>query len=371
MTDAQSRFGRSQRSACSSDTPRRAGIILELVAADPRDAEILAVAVAEIEARHRRGRQHREILGQRHPAGIAAEHVEQDRLEAVVGAGRIARAPGGSRDISRGSAARSRNARRHSPTAGCGPRRGALRRSFRPAGRPAPSTGCRNNRRWSALNRSRCGSSPWIPTAKPPIQSSPSGLMKSARHMLARPSRFFTCWRRKGSRVQSLPASTSTSSPSRLQRHRPTVALRRHPALGDDLVEHRLRVGEQAARAFADHSDRRGSRDNCRPAPTRGRRASSRSTPSRSLSGHSPKWWSPGYCGARRLARRIVGKGVGARLLERRELAVAAALARLAQLVVIVRGVRDQRLALRVARPATKRRRPRGWRRGRGSPGPA
>ena len=65
---------------------------------------------------------------------------------------------------------------------------------------------------------------PWIPTANPPIQSSPSGSMKSARHMFGRPSRFFTCWRRKGTRTQSLPARTSTSSPSRWHRHRPTVA---------------------------------------------------------------------------------------------------------------------------------------------------
>src|SRR5438105_15343469 len=39
-----------------------AGIILKLVAADPGDAEILAVAVTEIEAGHGRGRKHREIL---------------------------------------------------------------------------------------------------------------------------------------------------------------------------------------------------------------------------------------------------------------------------------------------------------------------
>ena len=32
-----------------------------------------------------------------------------------------------------------------------------------------------NNRRWSSAKRFRCGSSPWIPTANPPIQSSPSG----------------------------------------------------------------------------------------------------------------------------------------------------------------------------------------------------
>src|SRR5947209_1392344 len=40
-------------------------IILQLVAADSRHTEILAVAVAEVEARNGRCRQHREILGQR------------------------------------------------------------------------------------------------------------------------------------------------------------------------------------------------------------------------------------------------------------------------------------------------------------------
>src|SRR5206468_3351888 len=66
-------------------------IILELIAADPSDPEILAVAMPEIEARHRRRRQHREILGQLDAAGVLAEHVEQDRLEAVIWAGRVAR----------------------------------------------------------------------------------------------------------------------------------------------------------------------------------------------------------------------------------------------------------------------------------------
>src|SRR5436190_12337716 len=67
------------------------GVILELVAADARHSEILAVAVAEIKTRHRRCREHREILGQRNLARIAAEHLEQHRLQAVIGAGRIAR----------------------------------------------------------------------------------------------------------------------------------------------------------------------------------------------------------------------------------------------------------------------------------------
>src|SRR5206468_9524779 len=69
--------------------PRR--IILELVAPDPRDAEILAVAMPEIEAGHSGGRKHREILGQRDFARVPTEHLEQQRLEAVVRAGGVAR----------------------------------------------------------------------------------------------------------------------------------------------------------------------------------------------------------------------------------------------------------------------------------------
>jgi hypothetical protein len=44
-----------------------------------------------------------------------------------------------------------------------------------------------------------------------------------------------------------------TSSPSRRQRHRPTVPRGGQPMLGDDPVEHRLGVGEQARGALADH----------------------------------------------------------------------------------------------------------------------
>src|SRR4051794_1788431 len=46
------------------------GIVLELVAADAGDAEILAVAVPEIEAGDGGGRKHREILGQGDLAGL-------------------------------------------------------------------------------------------------------------------------------------------------------------------------------------------------------------------------------------------------------------------------------------------------------------
>src|SRR5438132_4750957 len=67
------------------------GVFLELIPPDARYTEILAIAVAEIEARHRGRREHREILRERHLAGMTAEHVEQDRLQTVVRAGRIAR----------------------------------------------------------------------------------------------------------------------------------------------------------------------------------------------------------------------------------------------------------------------------------------
>src|SRR5690348_9332256 len=66
-------------------------IFLELVAADLRHSEIVAVAMAEVEARDRRGWKHREILGERDLPGITAEHVEQDWLQTVVGTGRVAR----------------------------------------------------------------------------------------------------------------------------------------------------------------------------------------------------------------------------------------------------------------------------------------
>src|SRR4051794_6556613 len=52
--------------------PAARGIILELIAPDACHPEILAVAVAEVEAGHGRGRKHREILGQRHFGRVAA-----------------------------------------------------------------------------------------------------------------------------------------------------------------------------------------------------------------------------------------------------------------------------------------------------------
>src|SRR3546814_11534078 len=66
-------------------------IFFELVASDPRDAEILAFGMPEIKAADRRGRQHRKAFGEYQPGILArGEQVEQDRLQTMVGAGRIA-----------------------------------------------------------------------------------------------------------------------------------------------------------------------------------------------------------------------------------------------------------------------------------------
>jgi len=68
------------------------GVVIELVAADARHAEIRRVGMGEIVARHRRRRQHGEALGQAE-AGVLAgvQQPEQLGLLAVVGAGGVAR----------------------------------------------------------------------------------------------------------------------------------------------------------------------------------------------------------------------------------------------------------------------------------------
>ena len=204
-----------------------------------------------------------------------------------------------------------------------------------------------------------------MPTAKPPIQSSSSGLMKSARHMFARPSRFLTCWRRKGRRVQSLPARTSTSSPSRLQRHSPTVAFGVTQRSAMMLVEHRLRVLEQVARAFADHGIVEDGRISAGqfPCAEEGRPVDRRLQIAQRPFAELVK---PGPLRRRRLAGGIERKGVGARFLERGELALARS-AR-ATCAACRNHRRYWRSAARAGyrKRARRRPRPRGWRRGRG-----
>src|SRR5262249_35704308 len=75
------------------DAPALAfGVVLDLVALDLADAEIVALRVAEIEPAHRCARPHRKALRELDPdAALAVEQVEQGRLLAVIGLRGIAR----------------------------------------------------------------------------------------------------------------------------------------------------------------------------------------------------------------------------------------------------------------------------------------
>ena len=65
-------------------------VVLELVVADPPDREVARLGVREVDAADRRSRRHREALGQLDPNLARAEQVEELRLLAVIGAGRVA-----------------------------------------------------------------------------------------------------------------------------------------------------------------------------------------------------------------------------------------------------------------------------------------
>ncbi len=67
-----------------------ARVVLELIASDPADVEVLRLRVAEVQAAHRGRRQHRERLGQRDADSRRVEQPEQRGLLAVIGTGRIA-----------------------------------------------------------------------------------------------------------------------------------------------------------------------------------------------------------------------------------------------------------------------------------------
>src|SRR5713101_6944095 len=68
------------------------GVILDLVALDLADAEIVALGVAEIEPAHRRARPHREAFRELDPdPPLAVEQREQGGLLAVIGLRRITR----------------------------------------------------------------------------------------------------------------------------------------------------------------------------------------------------------------------------------------------------------------------------------------
>ena len=134
---SSARFGASQRSASSTDMPLRCGVVLELVAPDPPEAEVGRLRMPEVVAADRGARQHRERLGQA-DAGprLGVEQLEERPLLGVVRAGRVAgRRPDAlvalGDEVLVGQAPR----RARSPTARGGRARGAARRRPRPAGR--------------------------------------------------------------------------------------------------------------------------------------------------------------------------------------------------------------------------------------------
>ncbi len=70
--------------------PLPSRIVLDLVATDLADAEVLRFGSPEVAAAHRRGRQHREALRQRDPrVRLGTQQIEQHPFLGVVGTGRI------------------------------------------------------------------------------------------------------------------------------------------------------------------------------------------------------------------------------------------------------------------------------------------
>src|SRR5262245_13440349 len=66
-------------------------IVLDLVALDLADAEVVRVRVAEVETGHGRARPHREALGQLHADALATDQGEQRGLLGMIGLRRVAR----------------------------------------------------------------------------------------------------------------------------------------------------------------------------------------------------------------------------------------------------------------------------------------
>ena len=70
--------------------PLRLRVVLDLVRADALDREVLRLRMREVESADRRRRRHRERFGEIQALRARIEQVEQPRLLAVIGAGRIA-----------------------------------------------------------------------------------------------------------------------------------------------------------------------------------------------------------------------------------------------------------------------------------------
>jgi hypothetical protein len=187
-----------------------------------------------------------------------------------------------------------------------------------------------------------------MPTAKPPIQSSPSGLMKSARHMLGRPFALLHLLRREG-QPEPLVASEDRDSrrPSRMQRQkarpwrlgsRPSV----QAMIWSSIAAHR-RTGSRALSPTDRIVEDRG----IGPASSHARKNGVQSIDRlQSFSCHRRYDGVPDIAG-RRLARRVERKAVRAA-----SSIVASSLGRSARAICGAchnrRPCRDERLALRV-----------------------
>ena len=142
--------------------------------------------------------------------------------------------------------------------------------------------------------------------------------MKSARHMFARPFALLHLLAQEGQAglvVAGEDEDVVALAPAAPQADR---AARGQPMLGDDPVEHRLGVGEQAARALADHLvvEDRGIIAGQLPGAEEGRPVDTVAQVARAASRRSCA--RPGCCGGGALPVGIAGEGVGARLVERR-----------------------------------------------------
>ena len=302
--------------------------------------------MAEVEAGDGRGREHGEILGQGDFPGIAAEHVEQDRLEAMVGAGGVA---------GRGTNALILLADQllvGEMLFGIAPK--ALAdlgvKDFREAFREAVRQSLQQDvgiivvrflealeMRFEPVDPDRKAADPVLAFGIDEIREAHVRTALALLHLLAKEGNTGPVVARENEHVIALALAAPQAD----------GGLRRDPALGDDLIEHRIGVVEQAPGAFADDLvvQDRGINAGQLPGAEEGspvdRGLEIAQRPFADLVEAGADWRG-------RVARRVVGETVGAGLFERRELALAAAGASDAQRFIFVRRLRDERLALRV-----------------------
>ena len=93
---------------------------------------------------------------------------------------------------------------------------------------------------------------PWIPTAKPPIQSSPPRIDEVGEAHVGPPFPLLHLLAEERQADLRIPGQRHHIVAVAAAAPQADHAARLQPMFGDDPVEHLLRIGEQAARAFAD-----------------------------------------------------------------------------------------------------------------------